>query len=136
MASLGGMFGMGGQQPQPKGDIRELWDILELQSTGQPGMQYYNSNIVWQDFNPYPNLDMNDDPCWVFVDEIAPGVEPGMALNAGSPITDGLRQVLALYSGNIRPSLDREKNCVHNSDIGKMKKSASLPSEVPVLVAR
>jgi ABC-2 type transport system permease protein len=98
----GGMFG-GGQQ-QPKGDIRELWDVLDLKAKGQPGMQYYNSDIVWQDFNPYPNLDMNVDPFWVFVDENAPGVQPGQALSSESPITSGLRQVLALYSGCIEPN--------------------------------
>ncbi|QDV87747.1 Gldg family protein [Planctomycetes bacterium TBK1r] len=100
----GGMFGMGGGGQQPKGDIRELWDILELKSTGSPGVQYYNSDIVWQDYNPYPNLDMNVDPFWAFIDENAPGVEPGQALSAASPITDGLRQVLALYSGTILPA--------------------------------
>jgi len=99
----GGMFGMG-NQPQPKGDIRELWDVLQIKAKGQPGMQYYNSDIVWQDFNPYPNLDMNVDPFWVFVDENAPGIQSGQALSAESPITSGLRQVLALYSGCIEPS--------------------------------
>ena len=96
------MGGGGGQQP--KGDIRELWDILELKSTGKPGAQYFNSDIVWQDFNPYPNLEMNVDPFWSFIDENAPGVEPGKALSSASQITSGLRQVLALYPGNIRPA--------------------------------
>ena len=31
-----GMFG-GGGSPQPKGDIRNLWDVLELQAPGKPG---------------------------------------------------------------------------------------------------
>lgn len=100
----GGMFGMGGGGQQPKGDIREMWDILQLKSKGSPGVQYYNSDIVWQDFNPYPNLDMNVDPFWAFIDENAPGVEPGAALSSASPITNGLRQVLALYAGNIQPA--------------------------------
>jgi ABC-2 type transport system permease protein len=99
----GGMFGMGGGGQQPKGDIRELWDVLELESTGQPGVQYYNSDLVWQEFNPYPNLDMSVDPFWVFVDENAPGVEDGQALSEASPITSGLRQVLTLYAGSINP---------------------------------
>lgn len=99
----GGMFGMGGGQQIPKGDIRELWDILQLTSKGSPGIQYYNCDIVWQDFNPYPNMDLNVDPFWSFVDENAPGVAPGQALGSESPITSGLRQVLALYAGNIAP---------------------------------
>ncbi|MCO8122732.1 Gldg family protein [Stieleria sp. TO1_6] len=97
----GGMFGMGGGQ-QPKGDIRELWDVLELKSNGKPGVQYFNSDIVWQAHNPYPNIETNADICWVFVDENAKGVEPGHALSSESMITDGLRQVLALYSGQVK----------------------------------
>ncbi|KAA5545562.1 ABC transporter permease [Roseiconus nitratireducens] len=97
----GGMFGMGGGQ-QPKGDIRELWDVLELKSPGKPTAQYFNGDIVWQNFNPYPNLDMNVDPFWIFIDENAPGVESGQALSSESSITSGLRQVLALYSGAIQ----------------------------------
>lgn len=100
----GGMFGMGGGGQQvPKGDIRELWDVLELKPKGTPGIQYFNSDIVWQDFNPYPNLDMNVNPFWAFIDENAPGVDPGQALSAESPITSGLRQVLSLYAGSIAP---------------------------------
>ena len=111
-AGGGGMFGMGGgQRPQPKGDIRELWDALGLKSAGKPGPQYFNSDLVWQDFNPYPNLDMNVDPFWVFVDENAPGVMPGQALSSASSITSGLRQVLALYTGSIEG--DPESNLIH-----------------------
>ncbi|WP_149496094.1 Gldg family protein [Roseiconus lacunae] len=102
--SGGGMFGGGGQQP--KGDIRELWNVLQLQSKGQAGVPYYNCDIVWQDYNPYPNLEMNVDPFWAFIDENAPGVEAGQALSSQSPITDGLRQVLALYGGTIAPAED------------------------------
>lgn len=97
----GGMFGGGG--PQPKGDIRELWDILDLKGVGKPGVQYFNTDIVWQAHNPYPNIETNADLCWVFVDENASGVQPGQALGAGSPITSGLRQVLALYAGAVKP---------------------------------
>ncbi|OYP34553.1 Gldg family protein [Rhodopirellula sp. MGV] len=99
--SGGGMFGGGGQQP--KGDIRALWKVLELQSKGQPGVPYFNCDIVWQDYNPYPNLEMNVDPFWAFIDESAPGIDAGQALSSESPITDGLRQVLALYAGSVAP---------------------------------
>ena len=102
MQGGGGMFGMGGQQT-PKADIRELWDVLELKPKGTAGMQFFNSDIAWQDFNPYPDLDMSVDLFWSFVDENAPGVEPGQALSAESSITSGLRQVLALYSGTVKP---------------------------------
>ena len=101
----GGMFG--GGQPQPKGDIRELWLALDLKSPGRPGVQYYNSDIVWQDFNPYPNLNISYTPQWAFIDENAPAVaEPGRAISNDSEITSGLRQVLALYSGSIEATKD------------------------------
>jgi ABC-2 type transport system permease protein len=100
----GGMFGMGGGQQQPKGDIRELWDVLELKSPGKPGVQFFNSDVVWQAHNPYPNIETNSDLCWIFVDENAKDVEPGQALVSDSPISAGLRQVLALYAGAIEPT--------------------------------
>lgn len=99
----GGMFGMGGGGPQPKGDIRELWDVLGVEGVGKPGVQYFNTDIVWQAHNPYPNIETNADLCWIFVDENASGVQPGQALVSDSPITSGLRQVLALYAGAIKP---------------------------------
>ncbi|MCA9135656.1 MAG: Gldg family protein [Planctomycetales bacterium] len=97
----GGMFGMGGGQPVPKGDMRMLWDVLELKPKGMPGIEYFNSDIVWQDYNPYPNMDDSANPFWAFIDENAPGVQPGQALSSESPITSGLSQVLALYAGNV-----------------------------------
>ena len=104
-AAGGGMFGGGG--PQPKGDIRALWDVLQIESPGRPGMPsqmgpgYFAPELVWQQYNPYPNMDENADEMWVFIDEDAPGVED--ALSEESPITSGLNEVLGLYVGSIRP---------------------------------
>ncbi|TWT93836.1 Gldg family protein [Stieleria varia] len=110
----GGMFGMGGQ-PQPKGNIVEMWDLLQLRSDGQPQPESFASDLVWQIFNPYPNLDQNTDPLWLFIDENSPGgsrlttPEAGgpesviASLNPDSEITNGLRQVLTLYAGSIYP---------------------------------
>ena len=96
--SPGGMMGGGG--PVPKGEIRQLWDALELDVPGQPGMQGgFNPSLVWQHYNPYPNLEMNVTDLWVFVDEEAPEVED--ALSEQNPITSGLREVLTLYSGAV-----------------------------------
>ena len=107
----GGMFG--GGQPQPKGNIVELWDLLELRSDGQPRRDSFASSLLWQNYNPYPNLEMNVDPLWVFVDQSNSDRNPGMGeeeaanvmmpLNEESEITSGLRQVLALYAGSIEP---------------------------------
>jgi len=102
----GGMFG-GGGGPQPKGDIRKLWEALELDVPGQPGMQgMFTPDLVWQDHNPYPILEGNATPLWVFIDEDAPGVKKGKAMSAASPITDGLNEVLAIVPGAVNAKTD------------------------------
>ncbi|TWU40304.1 ABC-type uncharacterized transport system [Novipirellula aureliae] len=99
--SPGSMFGGGG--PQPKGDIRELWEALEIESPGRAAMQgMYSPDLVWQQYNPYPNLEMNINDLWVFVKDDAPGVKKGEALSDQHPITSKLREVLALYTGAVR----------------------------------
>ncbi len=101
----GGMFGGGG--PAPKADIRELWELLDLDIPGQPGMQgLFSPDLVWQQHNPYPILEDNANPLWVFVDEDAPGVQPGKALSAESPITKGLNEVLAIVPGAVNAKSD------------------------------
>lgn len=103
--AAGGMFGGGG--PEPKGEIQNLWDALELEIPGRPGMQQlYNPDVVWQQHNPYPNLDAAT-PLWLFIDEAAPGIEQeGDALNDEHPISAGLRQVLAIVAGGVRAKQD------------------------------
>lgn len=97
--SPGGFMGGGG--PMPKGEIRQLWDLLELDVPGKPSMQgTYNPSLAWQQYNPYPNLEMNVSDLWVFVDSQAPGAFN--SLSDQNPITKGLRQVLALYTGVVK----------------------------------
>jgi ABC-2 type transport system permease protein len=56
----GGMFGMGGG-PQPKGDIRALWNALGIQPTGDEGeLRPTKGEVVWQDYNPYPKFQGED----------------------------------------------------------------------------
>ncbi len=99
--SPGGMFG-GGGGPQPKGDMRTLWDMLELDVPGKPGMQgMFMPDLVWQLHNPYPILEDNANALWVFIDEDAPGIEPGKAMSSASPITSGLNEVLAIVPGAV-----------------------------------
>jgi ABC-2 type transport system permease protein len=96
----GGMFG-GGGGPQPKGDIRKLWDALQLDVPGEPGMQgMFSPSLVWQQWNPYPNLELGADDMWAFIDNQAPGADN--AVSDQNPITDGMRQVLLLYSGAVQ----------------------------------
>lgn len=103
----GGMFGGGG--PAPKGDIRQLWELLELDIPGKPSMTMpgmFSPSLVWQEYNPYPNLDMNTNSLWLFIDEGAPGAAG--ALSPNHPITDGMRQVLALYAGGVTAKANPE----------------------------
>lgn len=103
--SPGGMFGGGG--PSPKGDIRQLWDLLEINVPGQPGMQgMYTPDLVWQQHNPYPTLDDNANELWIFIDEDAPGVQEGKALSSDSPITAGMKEVLAIVPGAVEAKTD------------------------------
>ncbi|NND99044.1 MAG: ABC transporter permease [Pirellulaceae bacterium] len=121
----GGMFG-GGGGPQPKGDIRQLWEILELSSPGRPGMQgYYDPDLIWQDYNPYPNLDMNVDPMWVFIDENAPGVKADEAVSNENEITSGLSQVLGLYVGAIEAK--KEATLKHTPLLTTGEMSGTIP---------
>ncbi|TVP99194.1 MAG: ABC transporter permease [Planctomycetaceae bacterium] len=100
--SPGGMFGGGG--PQPKGNIRDLWELLEIDVPGTPSMAMpglFNPSIVWQQWNPYPNLEMNANSLWLFIDVDAPLAD--QPLNEEHPITSGMRQVLSLYAGSLNP---------------------------------
>ncbi len=109
--SPGGMFGGGG--PMPKGDIRALWDLLQLDVPGQPGLQgMFTPDLVWQQHNPYPTLDDSANELWVFIDEDAPGIEEGQALGAGSVITAGMKEVLSIVPGAVRARTDATVNHV------------------------
>lgn len=77
------------QPPQPKGDITELWRLL--------GVDFSGSNIVWQQYNPFPRLaDIPHE--WVFVDRESGAKEP---FNKDNPITAELQQVLFLFPGSV-----------------------------------
>lgn len=78
------------QQPEPKGDIRPLWQLL--------GVDFDGDTVVWQEYNPFPKL-TELPPEWVFVDTASGATEP---FNLDSPITSDLQQVLYLFPGGIR----------------------------------
>ena len=92
----GGMFGGGG--PAPKGDIRKLWDLLEINVPGQSNAQgMYTPDLVWQSHMPYEVLKDSANELWIFVDEANPSVtEPGRSLSKDSIITAGMKEVLAI----------------------------------------
>jgi ABC-2 type transport system permease protein len=78
------------QQPEPKGDIRPLWQLL--------GVEFDGDTVVWQDYNPIVKLP-DLPPEWVFVDSASGATEP---FNLDSPITRHLQQVLYLFPGSMR----------------------------------
>jgi len=89
----GGMFGQRGPPP-PKGDIRQLWDLLELQVPSDPQGLNVQPKLTWQRFNPYPKLQLRGIPdTWVFV--------PAEHLSQDHPITKGLNQLFFPVPGMI-----------------------------------
>jgi len=86
----GNMF-MQRQQPQPKGDISQLWTLL--------GVDFNGDNVVWQDYNPMPKLGNFINREWVFVDYGSGAKAP---FNMSSPISKELQQVLFLFPGSVR----------------------------------
>lgn len=102
----GGMFGGGG--PAPKGDIRKLWDVLEINVPGQANAQgMYTPDLVWQSHMPYEVLKDSANELWIFVDEANPSVtEPGRSLSKDSIITAGMKEVLAIVPGAVEAKAD------------------------------
>jgi ABC-2 type transport system permease protein len=81
--------------PEPKGDVRQLWDVLEV--------EFSDREIVWQDYNPYPKLtELRRRPEYVFVGAGSGAPEP---FNETSPISTGLQQVLLMFAGFVRPQV-------------------------------
>ncbi|MGE0758208.1 MAG: Gldg family protein [Pirellulaceae bacterium] len=106
----GGMFGMG-QQPQPKGDIRKLWKAIGIDPPGEPGFagfSTYSPDIAWQQYNPYPKLQVRGIPdMWVFASNDAPG-EGEEAISSESSITSGLSEILFPVPGVVEPAADSD----------------------------
>lgn len=87
----GGMNFMQQQPPEPKGRIERLWSRLGIEFTG--------SQVIWQNYNPFPKASQFIRREWVFV-----GPRPGVddAFNKQHPVVSGLQQVLFLYPGSVR----------------------------------
>jgi ABC-2 type transport system permease protein len=102
----GGMFG--GGQPQPKGNIRELWTAIGIEPPGEPNFQGgFNPDIAWQQYNPYQKLQIQGIPdSWIFASVEAPGADN--AINAEDSITAGLSEILFPVPGVIVPAATSE----------------------------
>jgi ABC-2 type transport system permease protein len=97
---MGGMFGMGGQ-PQPKGDIRALWDALGIQATGDTGPRGPTpGQIVWQQYNPYPKFQIEGiGHELIFVRNEAPGAKD--VFNPELPVVAKFEELLFPYPTGI-----------------------------------
>ncbi len=91
---------------EPKGDIKQLWDLLGvelLQKSRRSAFGELDSDfaIAWQDFKPQHFAGIERiTPEWVFISkEIPPGdVQP---FNETDPASSGLQQLLLLFPGAI-----------------------------------
>lgn len=97
----GGMMGFN-SPPEQKGDIQQLFDMLGVEMVGEPGFGMFDANVIWQRFNPYPQVQglMTITDEWVFVAPEAPGSQD--PLSGESSITSGLNQLLLLYPGAVQ----------------------------------
>ncbi len=106
MAPGGGMPGMGGPAPQPKCNIEDLWNALELDipeepgdaaanpMMAMPGMGGSQPMVVWQNDNPYPILQlMNIPKSWVFAST--------NELNQDNDISSGIKEVFFPMPGSL-----------------------------------
>ncbi|MCA9129318.1 MAG: Gldg family protein [Planctomycetales bacterium] len=104
----GGMMGMGGGQPEPKGEMQPLWKTLGLDIPQQPGFAGINPDIVWQQYNPHPKLQylMNANDEWIFVTDVAGEEEKFLSIESSA--TNGLRELMFLYAGGIKEESGRD----------------------------
>ena len=79
--------------PEPKGDIRQLWDVLQVSVNDR--------EITWDTYNPYPRL-VAVPPEFVFV---GAGSGTRVPFNPTSAITSGLQQLLLVFPGALRPQI-------------------------------
>jgi ABC-2 type transport system permease protein len=80
---------MGRMPPQPKGDISKLWRAL--------GVDFNGGDVVWQNFNPYPQFRGGLPKEFVFVDEGA----MAKPFNQDDPISSRLQELLFPYPGSV-----------------------------------
>jgi ABC-2 type transport system permease protein len=99
--AAGGMFG--GQQPEPKGEIQDLWDALGVRMLGNHRPGQTEVHVVWQQYNPYPKLQLQGIvPEFVFIRPEAPAEEENFQpFHPSDPITSGLQEVLFMFPGGL-----------------------------------
>ncbi len=111
----GGMFGR--QPPEPKGDMKPLWDLLGIDLARQPSsaMSFHGGTtgdealIAWQEYNPHPEMSDRIWNEWIW---ITPNNRAEEAFNESSEISSGLQKMLFLFPGGMEETglagIDRE----------------------------
>ncbi|HRF00872.1 MAG TPA: Gldg family protein [Pirellulaceae bacterium] len=109
---------LGGGRPEPKGDMRALWDLLHIAPVARIN-QFGNRDpyVIWQSYNPYPQIDdFTGTPEFVFVRNLMTNVaekdrDSGLTLSAfpqdpldpaATVATASLEELLLPYPGAIR----------------------------------
>ena len=100
-----GPMALFGPQGQPKGDINLLWDALGVRlaaAAGRPAMGQMGAapTIVYQDYNPHPQLQDMLEREFVFIDSTLQGGKQG-GFDATLPATAGLQEVMFPFVGGL-----------------------------------
>ena len=91
----GGMFGMGGQPGAPKADGGQATSLMDA-----IGVDWDTRSVLFDNLNPHPKHEERFPKQLVFV--TANNSEKDSGINPASPITSGLQEILAWFSGEIR----------------------------------
>jgi ABC-2 type transport system permease protein len=102
---MGPMAMFGGPQGQPKGEIDLLWNALGVRlvtAAGRPAMGQMGSAplIVYQDYNPHPQLEDVLEREYVFIDATLQQDKRG-GFDQKFPATAGLQEVMFPFAGGL-----------------------------------
>src|SRR5262249_37385432 len=93
------------QQPEPKGDIKKLWDLLGVELVRKSTRGFFNEMdddyaVVWQDFKPgkFSGLEQLTSE-YVFISHDTPGAENPFNEKEGA--SAGLQQLILPLPGGI-----------------------------------
>ncbi len=99
-----GPMAMFGPQGQPKGDLELLWQTLgvRLVTGGRPAMGQMGASpfIVYQDYNPHPQLEDMLEREYVFIDATFEGGKQG-GFDEAFPATAGLQEAMFPFPGGL-----------------------------------
>lgn len=89
-------FAQGSQGSQPKGNIVNLMTSI--------GVNWNGAHIVWDAYNPHPDMGAMQ-PEIIFIGE---GNGSSQPFNEYSPITDGLQELVTIFSGYLFKAINQQ----------------------------